>query len=119
MPDDLTALAADLAKSAAKASVTTRAVVQAGAKAIKDTAVAATPRQTGGLAASLTYDTKTTPTGAEAEIGFDKNRRHGFLGHLYEYGSVKHAPVNMLGAALDTHGPDVERALAQLARGLL
>lgn len=60
---------------------------------------------------SITYDTHITPTGAEAEIGPDKDRPQGPLGNIIEYGTSKNAPLPHLGPALDRNADDLERGV--------
>lgn len=56
---------------------------------------------------SITYDTKFSAEGAEAEIGPDKGRAQGPLGNIVEYGTSKNAPLPHLGPALDANAEDL------------
>lgn len=121
MSDDLHRLAVDLASAATEAQAGVRAVVQKGALNVKTDA----QRFAAGLAhaphypRSITFDTKVTAAGVEAEIGPDKSRTQGALGNILEYGTSKNAPVAHLGPALDREGPRFEKAMADLVDGLL
>jgi hypothetical protein len=70
---------------------------------------------------SITYDTTWSGTAGTAEIGPDKNRKQGPLGHILEYGLAQQntAPHAHLGPALDIEGPNFERALGDLGEDLL
>ena len=64
---------------------------------------------------SITYDTRESPTMAEAEIGPDKSKRQGALGNIVEYGTLNNAPIPHIAPAADEELPRFERALADLA----
>lgn len=64
--------------------------------------------------ASITYDTVETSTGAEAEIGPDKNRRQGALGNILAFGTANNAPVADFTAALRREEPNLIKFLFQL-----
>lgn len=67
------------------------------------------------LPSSITYDTKESAFGAEAEIGPDKSRRQGALGNLVNYGSVNNGPRPFVEPAADEETPRFERAMEDLA----
>jgi hypothetical protein len=56
---------------------------------------------------SISYDTKVTAEGIEAEIGPDKGKAQGPLGNIIEYGTSKNAPIPHLGPALDANTDDL------------
>ncbi|TBL44244.1 hypothetical protein EYA84_02030 [Verrucosispora sp. SN26_14.1] len=68
---------------------------------------------------AITYDSKETAGGAEAEIGLDKNRRQGALGNILELGTVKNPPRPHMIPAAQAEEPRFEKALADLAERLL
>ncbi len=106
-----------LARAEDVAPVEARKVVARGALNIKTDAA----RRVSGLAhapaypRSITYDLRTTLTGAWAEIGPDKSRRQGALGNVIEYGTVNNPPRPHIGPAADAERPRFERALEDLA----
>lgn len=110
---ELDDLGDDLVKAAGAAHGETRAVVQRGALNIKTDA----QRRLGSsghlrhLGRAVTYDTQATPTGASAEIGPDKTRKQGKLGHIPEYGTRKNKPKPYLAPALEAEAPRFAKAL--------
>lgn len=68
---------------------------------------------------SITYDTKLTPAGAEAEIGPDKAKRQGALGNLINYGSVNNGPIPHVEPAAADEQPRFEKAMQDLAEKAL
>lgn len=114
-------LVADLGMQPMRVEAATRSVVQRGAMNVKRDA----QNLISGLAhaphypRSITYDTRWTGRGSEAEIGPDKNRRQGALGNILEYGTAKNAPLAHLGPALDLEGPRFEQNLAELVEKML
>lgn len=76
---------------------------------------------------TITYDTAVLGTSVTAEIGPDKNkvvgggpnRTPGNLGHIFEYGTSRNAPLAHLGPALDYEAPNLERYLGDLGEDLL
>lgn len=110
---DVDDLARDLGKAATDIHRGARAVVQRGALNIKRDA--ARRLGTGGhlrhLGRAVTYDTQETLTRASAEIGPDKNRRQGKLGHIPEYGTRNNRPRPYLAPALEAERPRFARAL--------
>lgn len=117
----LTELVADLTAAPGRAQRKVDGVVRKGAVNVKNDA----QRLISGLAhaplypASITFDAKWELGGYVAEIGPDKDRPQGALGNLLEYGSANNAPLTHLGPALDLEGPKFEKAIADLADGLL
>lgn len=118
---ELRTLAADLAQASLKANLAVRPVVQKGALNIKK----GWQSRWSGLAhapavdESVTYDTKITASGFEAEIGPDKDRRQGALGNLLEFGSIKNAPIPGGVPAMDEEAPKFEAALSKLLDDVL
>lgn len=100
----LDALAAVFRANGVRAQIQARAVVSRGALNVKrgwQANATATAGQHARLyPASISYDMKPHPTGAQAEIGPDKTRPQGALGNLLEFGSVKNPPHNDGGRAL-------------------
>lgn len=119
--DDLARLVVDLTKAAAGATTASAAVVAKGALNIKNDAranVAKTaPVHNAHALNAITYDLG--PTGLEAEIGYDKDKRGGSLGNILEFGSRKNPPHRDLGLALDAEEPRFEAALDVAAGKLL
>lgn len=111
----------DIGEAVELAPKETRKVVAKGALNIKTDA----RRRVTGLKhapaypSSITYDTKESTTGAEAEIGPDKNKRQGALGNLIEYGSVHNSPRPHMAPAADAEAPRFEKAMEDLAAKLL
>ena len=93
MSDELRTLAVDLARAAG--SVNPRKFVQVEAFRVKQewqqgwTGIRGMPH----IAASVTYDTKLTATGAEADIGPDPDRKQGPLDNIVEFGSSQSGPI--------------------------
>lgn len=114
---DARRLAAAFDQAAKVAPEETRKVVQRGALNIKKDA----QRRISGhphlrhLPAAITYDSVQTGRGATAEIGPDKTRRQGPLGHLPEYGSVNNPPMPYLAPALQAEEPRFVQALEDAA----
>ena len=100
-------LIADLGSEATQAVTRARAVVQASASKVKDTAKSLVPEDTGELKASISYSTRMHQGGAEAEIG--PTARHGVF---VEWGTSKMAPQAFMGPALDRHGAEFEQGIA-------
>jgi hypothetical protein len=118
-------LAADMLKAAAEAVAATRTVVQVGAFNVKADAKAnvykSAPIHNAHAAEAITYNTRSVLGGAEAEIGYDKDRNGGALGNLLEYGGGgDHSPPHRDGGrALDAEEPRFTEALAALVEKLL
>lgn len=118
---DLDALARDLLVATKAVPAETRRVVQRGALNIKRdwqeawSGLSHAP----SLASAVTYDTKETAAGGEAEIGPDKGRRQGALGNLIEFGSVNNGPIPGGGPALMAEAPRFEQAMFDLTADLL
>lgn len=88
---DLTSLIAALAKAPDEATKAARAVVQRGAHNVKD-ALNQQARESlhfKGMAGSVTYDTTVTRTSITAEVGPDRERRGGALGHFFFLGGAR------------------------------
>lgn len=115
--EQLTELAAALKGAAMLGPAEARVQVQRSAQAIKSDA----QRRVQGLRhapaypASITYDTRLTLSGAEAEIGPDKSKRQGALGNLLEFGSAKNAPIPHMGPAGDAEEPKFAAAMEALS----
>lgn len=92
----LDALASVFRVNSVRAQLQARAVVARGALNVKNgwraNAVASSGRHARLYPSSISYDMKSHPTGAAAEIGPDKSRPQGALGNLLEYGSSKNPP---------------------------
>ncbi|QLQ37988.1 hypothetical protein [Micromonospora robiginosa] len=118
---ELRQLEYDFAEVVTAAPQEARKVVQRAVLNIKTDA----QRRVGGLRhapaypRSISYDTRETPVGPEAEIGPDKGRRQGALGNLIEFGSVNNAPRPHINPAADAELPRFERAMEDLAVRLL
>ena len=126
---ELRRLAVDLDSAADVAPAETRKVIAKGALNIKKDA----QRRSSGIAhapnypRSITYDSHETPAGGWAEIGPDKDKKvgggkvqtPGDLGHLFEYGGPRNAPIPHMGPAGDAELPRFEKAMQDLAERLL
>lgn len=114
---DARRLAAAFDQAVKVAPEETRKVVQRGAHNIKKDA----QRRISGhphlphLPNAITYDSEQTARGAQAEIGPDKTRRQGPLGHIPEYGTVNNPPAPYLAPALDAEAPKFRQALEDAA----
>jgi len=116
-PNGLNMLAADLERAAKIAPKEARKVVQRGLQNIKTdwrqrwTGYAHAPR----LPYSITYDTSISLGGRiEGEVGPDKDKPQGALGNLFEFGSIKNAPIPGGMPALQAEQPKFEKAMEQL-----
>lgn len=113
----LNRLVSDMEAASGAVQRESRGVLQKGALNVKMDA----QKFASGLAhaphypSSITYDTRITAHGIVAEIGPDKSRTQGALGNILEYGTSNNAPITHLGPALDREGPNLEKALADLA----
>ena len=120
MNDDLRTLAVDLARAAG--SVDPRKFVQVEAFRVKQewqqgwSGIRGLPH----IAASVTYETKLTATGAEAEIGPDPDRTQGPLDNIVEFGSSESGPIRPVTVRLVKDAGDrMEAYLAEQARNIL
>lgn len=118
---ELKKLEYDFAEAVRMAPAESRKVVQKAALNIKTDA----QRRVGGLRhapaypRAISYDTRETANGPEAEIGPDKNRRQGALGNLIEFGSVHNAPRPHMIPAAEAEMPRFERFMEDLSVRLL
>lgn len=116
-PDGLSMLVADLEREAQIAPAEARKVVQKGCLNIKTdwrgrwSGYPHAPR----LPYAIGYDTKQLGGRIEGEVGPDKDKQQGALGNLFEYGSVKNAPIPGGAPALEAEKPKFERAMQDLA----
>lgn len=118
---ELRRLEYDFTEALAAAPQEARKVVQKGALNIKTDA----QRRVAGLRhapaypRAISYDSRDTSAGPEAEIGPDKKRRQGALGNILNYGTVKNAPIPHMEPAADAELPRFEKAMEDLAVRLL
>jgi hypothetical protein len=118
-------LAADMLVASGEALVGSRVIVRASAEVIKADWKASVyktaPIHNAHAAEAITYNTRSVLGGAEAEIGYDKDRNGGALGNLLEYGGGgDHSPPHRDGGrALDAEEPRFTEALAALVEKLL
>jgi len=116
-PDGLQILAAELRREAQIAAAEARKVVQKGSVNIKAdwrrrwSGHAHAPR----LPYAIGFDTKVLGSRIESEIGPDKDKPQGALGNLFEFGSIKNAPIPGGAPALEAERPKFERAMEALA----
>lgn len=63
---------------------------------------------------AITYDVEDRGVGAGAlgELGPDKERTQGPLGHIFEYGIPQTPPIPHLSPAVDAHADDLDTGLA-------
>lgn len=73
------------------------------------------PHMVGGVG----YDTDNAPPVWSATIGVAESNSQSPLAHLLEYGSIKNAPHPAGQESLDAEAPRLEKAVADLAEGLL
>ena len=105
----LNLVVSDLESAPRKLAVNARKAVQVTAQKVRDDARSriAGRKYLPAYPYSITYDTKVTAEGIEAEIGPDKGRAQGPLGNIIEYGTSKNAPIPHLGPALDANAEDL------------
>lgn len=113
---DLDYVITSLAEASAVLPAETTKVVGKGALNIKNGA----RKRVRGLKharrypSAIDYDLYTTGRGAVADVGANKDKPQGALGNLFEFGSVKNAPIPGGAPALDAEGPRFIRALEDL-----
>lgn len=118
---DLRVLSRDLTGAAVKALPEVRKVIQRGALNIKRDM----QEDAGGhphfphFPSSITYDTKLTPGGIEAEIGPDKSRPQGALGNILYFGTSNNAPVLDIEVGIRAEEPRLDKHLSELSTRLL
>jgi hypothetical protein len=122
---ELRKLVADFEAAAQIAPVEARKVVAKGAFNIKKDAQG----RVAGIAhaplygRTITYDSHETPAGGWAEIGPDKEKqvgggKHhtpGNLGHLFEFGGPRNAPIPHMAPAARAEEPKFAKAMEDLA----
>ena len=95
--DDLTKLAADLLKAEKLTSRQLRGEFRKVAEQARDEWRAGyrniPGRRLRHLPASVTYETSELPSGAQAEIGPDKEKSQGPLASIVEFGTSRHGPI--------------------------
>lgn len=64
---------------------------------------------------AIDYDLYTTPRGAIADVGANKDKPQGALGNLLEYGSVNNPPHPHIRPAADEEMPKFQAAMEDLA----
>lgn len=115
--DELMQLAADLEQGGEAISGNVRKAIQVTSNKIKQDAKASVQgrKGLGHAAGAITYDATESPSGVQAEIGYDKGRGAGKLGNLIEFGapnSGNHlAPSHDLGNALLSNEGDFVHGL--------
>lgn len=131
---EVRAFAIELEKSSADVQRDIRPVVQKGALNIKqafnDSFRGSTHFK--GISGSVTFDTKVTAGGVEAEIGPDKSRHPGVPGPGTTRPAAPHANIAIFGGAyggggsvddptkhLDAEAPKFEKALGDVIRRAL
>ena len=107
---ELSALAGDAYSSAGKIAAGASAAMRKTAFDIERTAKAAAPVDTGALRASISTDT----TATTAEVGPTVK-----YGEFVELGTSRMGPQPFLGPAFDRHLPEFQRAVGDLAQGML
>jgi hypothetical protein len=114
--EDLRVLIADFKREALVAPAEARKVVQHGLLNIKRdwrqrwSGYPHAPR----LPYAISYEVKQLRGRIEGEVGPDKDKPQGALGNLFEFGSVKNAPIPGGAPALRTEQPKFERAMEAL-----
>lgn len=120
---DVNRLSAQLQQKGVRIGDEVRAIVEVGARNVKDEA----RDLISGLAHapaypySIGYDLHAAlGLGlVSADIGPDKAKPQGALGNILEYGTVNNAPLAHLGPALDREAPGFVRALEDAAGDVL
>lgn len=119
---ELRKFAVDLQAAAGKIAPEIRAVIGKGALNIKQQMVSEMRASVHfhGAAGSISYDTKLTHDGIEAEIGPDKDKAGGALGNIAYFGTSRGGgtvpdPVH----ALEAEVPNVEKYIGDLLDRLL
>lgn len=120
MSDDLGDLVREL--EAAAGSIDPRALVQVEAMNVKRdwqqewSGIRGLPH----IGRSVTFDTKESRAGAEAEIGPDPGRTQGPLDNIVEFGSSQHGPIRPVTRRLvEAAGDRLEAYLAAQAEEAL
>ena len=114
---ELMQLSMDLEHGGEAISGNVRKAVQVTSIKIKEDAKASVKgrKNIGHAAHAITYDTTESPSGVQAEIGYDKSRGAGALGNLIEYGAPNAgnhlAPSHDLGNALLSNEDDFVHGL--------
>lgn len=66
---------------------------------------------------SISFDAvHVTSTGAQTDVGPDKDKTQGALGNILEYGTRHNAPLPHMGPAGEAEEPKFARALEELAQ---
>ncbi len=113
---EVEAFATILDAAPAKALKDTREVVQKAALNIKK----GMQDDFGGIAhapyfpSAITYDTRVTHDGIEAEIGPDKSKPQGPLGNILAFGTVKNGPVADITRSLRAQIPELQEYLGRV-----
>lgn len=113
----LNELMVEFASEAAEAPARARMVVQATARQVKATMQSFAPRDTGELAASISYETKMLKDGAVGEIGPTATRNGFPYPAAVEWGTSRMAPQAFAGPALDRHSGEFVEQIADKAIG--
>lgn len=114
-------LATDLAEAAVKHPDVVRPIMQKAALNVKRDAQALSS----GLAHApyypnaITYETRESRVGLDADIGPDKNRRQGALGNIIEFGTSKNAPIPHLLPAARAEEPRFVKAIEDISEDFL
>lgn len=118
---ELRALATDLGSVGASLIPNVESVMRTGAGNVRDQwrRNVSGSRTLKHYPRTITAERGRTLTGIEYEVGPERGGQ-GSLGHLAEYGSSTHPPFKPgAKAAIDTEGPRIENALADLMGRLL
>lgn len=116
---DVNRAAAQIKQKGIRITDEVRAIVEIGARNVKDEA----RDLISGLAHAPAYPysigyelLNARALGlVSADIGPDKSKAQGALGNILEYGTVNNAPFAHLGPALDREAPRFEKALLEAA----
>lgn len=115
---ELAYVATAINRAAAVAPAEAAKVVTKGALNIKTGA----RRRVSGLAHAPAYprsidfdQVRVTARGAQTEVGPNKDKRQGALGNIFEFGTIKNAPIPHIAPEADLEQPRFEKAMEDLA----
>lgn len=114
-------LSADLNAAGSKVAPLARKALHVTAGKVKDDAKELTSGShlMPHLPSSIDYDMKAGPNHVEAEVGFERSKRQGKLGNIYEYGSRYFPARGPLAQALHQNEADFVKGMTIAAEDAL